>query len=626
MSIHKQTSRVVYCLISLIVLIALAATSCTLLPIGGARTPPRSPLQIDAINVLDSPLVNQPFRVEIPITLYAEVPISPVILTLTLPSSLDVVDVQSAEQVTIQRDTTVYLQDPVGLEGIETQGLVLTIELGTMGATKEEQHKVVTVTLMVTRPGEWQIETEVMWRDNKTRNAVGDVERLVGWSTPNKAVWEDLDVVQERWSDEVGRQCRGQYPCLVVLPEEPLHYFLGISEKDMSGQSLRPRSAQMCDNSIDLSDCMEQNEPQIESPTPESPVPDSLLPRPTGTPPPPLVLGGRITFIGKGGEELALIGALVQVWDKAIPPLECPPPIPTPPPRPGGQKKILSRLCEDTLLAEIHTQDDGSYQVSLQNIDRDGTGLDPYIIVYATDQTSVVVRRSRFDPPYSEKSDLIARNSRGGKVSFDMSIKKPDLSRAFYIYDQIRRVGYGGLQSQVGWTPSRAVTVYWPQRCVYVVEGACYYNGALYVPQKHFSGQIFDDDVLLHEFGHFVMSQVYGNNNYVIYACPGFAHFLNAHETKRCAWSEGWATFLQAMLQNEPNYVDNVNRIEVDLEFPTSGLHLPPLVDPPISNADNETAVAAILWDMMELTLWLNRLTVYLMGQMVQMEMAFGTC
>lgn len=179
-----------------------------------------------------------------------------------------------------------------------------------------------------------------------------------------------------------------------------------------------------------------------------------------------------------------------------------------------------------------------------------------------------------------------------------MTIKKPDLSRAFYIYDQIRRVGYGGLKSQVGWAPSRAVTVYWPQRCVYVVEGACYYNGSLYIPQKHFSGQTFDNDVLLHEFGHFVMSEVYGNNNYVVYACPGFAHFLNAHETKRCAWSEGWATFLQAMLQGAPDYVDNVSRIEVDLEFPTPGLHLPPPADPPVSNADNETAVAAILWDI----------------------------
>lgn len=276
MSIYNHTSRVVYRIVSLIGLIALMTASCTLLPIGSARTPPRSPLQIEAVNVSDKPLVDQPFRVEIPVILQAEVPISPVILTLTMPSSLELVDVQPADQITVQRETTVHLQDPVSLEEIETQGLVLAIDLGTMGATKEEQRKVVTVTLRVTQPGEWQIEAEVLWQDNKTRNAVGDVARIVGWSTPNKAVWEDLDVVQERWADEVGRQCHGQYPCLVVLPEEPLHYFLGISEKDMPGQSLRPRSAQMCDNSIDLSDCIEQNPPQIESPAPGSSAPDSL--------------------------------------------------------------------------------------------------------------------------------------------------------------------------------------------------------------------------------------------------------------------------------------------------------------------------------------------------------------
>jgi len=468
-----------YGMMGLIVLLISMFNSCTFPPFG-AQTPPQSPLQIETLRILDEPLVGQPFRVEIPVVLHAQVPLSPVILTLTIPSSLNFVGLESEGQVISQREGMIHLPDPVGWGEIETKGYVISINLGAMGRTEQKAKKTVIVVMKAVVSGEWQIEGEVMWRDEDSKNAVGDVKRLVGWSTLSRAVWENFEDVEKRWLKEEGRQCRGGAPCLVVYPEEPLHYFLGISEKEMPGRLLRPRAAKMCDGSPDLSACLEQNTPFL-SPTPESWIP--ILP-PTRPPIPPptrppstLEISGRITFLDEGHRMRPVSGAQVEVWDKALSPLECPPP-PTPPPLQGEAGPPI-QICGDRLLATLFTNDDGTYRVVLRNVDQDGSGLDPYIVVYATDQSHVSVKRGRLDLPYHEKSGLIDRNSHGGHLHYDMTIKREDIRRAFHIYDQIRRVGFGGLREKVGWTPSRAVTVYWPHPCVFV-DNACSYYGALY--------------------------------------------------------------------------------------------------------------------------------------------------
>jgi len=574
-----------YSVIGLSMWLLFGASACTFLSFG-AQTPPQSPLQIETIHILEEPLVGQAFRVEVPVVSHAQVPLSPVTLTFTIPSSLNFVELESGGRVISQREEMVHFPDPVGWGEIKTKGQVISIDLGTMEGPEGKAKKTVILVIKPVVSGEWQIEGEVMWRDKGSRNAVGDVKRVVGWSTPFQGVWEDFEVVETRWLKEEDRQCGGRAPCLVVYPEEPLHYFLGISEKEMPGQLLRPRTAKMCNDSTDLFACFEQNTPSL-SPTPESWIP---IPPPT-RPPSTLEIRGRITFLDEGHRARPVSGAKVEVWDKALSPLECPPPGPTPPP-----SAPPIHICEDRLLATLFTDDNGIYRVVLKNLDQDGSGLDPYIVVYTTDQARVSVKHARWDPPYHKESGLIVRDSQGGYLHYDMMIKEENISRAFHIYDQIRRVGFGKLREKVGWAPSQMVTVYWPHPCVFV-DNACYYYGALHIPSKFYRGRIFDDDVLLHEFGHFIMSQMYGSDNYVVYACPGFSHYLNAHETKRCAWSEGWATFFQAMLQDQPDYVSEAGRIYIDLESPAP-IHLPPASEPPVSNADNETAVAAILWDI----------------------------
>ncbi len=283
MKAHPLHSRLFrYGMRALLVWALLFLMSCTFLPFPwGAQSPPQSPLQIEAIRILDEPLVGQPFRVEIPIVWHAQVPLSPVILTLTIPSSLQFVGLESEGQVIRQRETLIHLPDPVGWGGIETKGYVVSINLGTLGGEGGETAKKTVILVMeAVASGEWQIEGAVMWRDSDTKNAMGDIKRVVGWSTPSRAVWENFRTVERRWLQEEGRQCGGGAPCLVVYPEEPFHYFLGISEEAMPGQLLRPRAAKMCDGSLDLTPCLEQDAP-FRSPTPES---GRSLPRLTRTP------------------------------------------------------------------------------------------------------------------------------------------------------------------------------------------------------------------------------------------------------------------------------------------------------------------------------------------------------
>ena len=282
-----------YGVVGLVVWLVLMLNSCALPPFG-AQTPPQSPLRIETIRILDEPLVGQPFRVEVPVVSHAHVPLSPVVLTLTVPFTLNFVGLVSEGSVISQKEEVVYLPDPVGWGEIKTQGHVISINLGTMGSPEGQAKKTVILVMKPVVSGEWQIGGEVMWRDEDSRNAVGDVKRVVGWSTPSRAVWEDFEVVEKRWLKEEDRQCRGGAPCLVVYPQEPLHYFLGVSEKEMPGQLLRPRAAKMCNDSTDLSACFEQNTPSL-SPTPESWAPIPSLTRPPSS----LECRGRIALFGR---------------------------------------------------------------------------------------------------------------------------------------------------------------------------------------------------------------------------------------------------------------------------------------------------------------------------------------
>jgi hypothetical protein len=94
----------------------------------------------------------------------------------------------------------------------------------------------------------------------------------------------------------------------------------------------------------------------------------------------------------------------------------------------------------------------------------------------------------------------------------------------------------------------------------------------------------FDDDVLLHEYGHFCGAKMsYGKS-------PGGTHSWTDHISKELAWSEGWAHFFSSAVRNYEYQVDHTQSSfgQLNLELPTGN----------VTGADCEGAVAASLWDI----------------------------
>lgn len=97
----------------------------------------------------------------------------------------------------------------------------------------------------------------------------------------------------------------------------------------------------------------------------------------------------------------------------------------------------------------------------------------------------------------------------------------------------------------------------------------------------------FDDDVILHEIGHFAAAKLSKDDS------PGGPHSPSeSHQDPRLSWSEGWANYFSSAVRADPEYLDfslaGVTRF--DLEGPTS----------PTSarGQDSENTVQATLWDV----------------------------
>lgn len=102
----------------------------------------------------------------------------------------------------------------------------------------------------------------------------------------------------------------------------------------------------------------------------------------------------------------------------------------------------------------------------------------------------------------------------------------------------------------------------------------------------------YDDDIILHEFGHFAAANFSRDDS------PGGDHSLNDNaEDIRLAWSEGWAHFFSSAIRGNPNQVDTVTTlpgVASSFEIETPSL--------PFSSiyTTSEVSVAAILWDIFD--------------------------
>jgi hypothetical protein len=104
----------------------------------------------------------------------------------------------------------------------------------------------------------------------------------------------------------------------------------------------------------------------------------------------------------------------------------------------------------------------------------------------------------------------------------------------------------------------------------------------------------YDDDILLHEYGHLVAHQFSRDNS------PGGPHAVDERQDLRLAFSEGWAHFFSAAVRDSAFVVDTNAAGAFIYEIATPAIRgLPGFT---VTGPENELAVGAVLWDILTST------------------------
>jgi hypothetical protein len=111
---------------------------------------------------------------------------------------------------------------------------------------------------------------------------------------------------------------------------------------------------------------------------------------------------------------------------------------------------------------------------------------------------------------------------------------------------------------------------------------------ALILGDRSSDSDEFDDDVILHEYAHFLAARFSRDDS------VGGPHAPGDVLDPRVAWSEGWANFFSSLVTGDPVYRDSRNDrvLEYDLESGMSDMGVPGYWD--------ERTVHELLWDLVD--------------------------
>jgi hypothetical protein len=278
--------------------------------------------------------------------------------------------------------------------------------------------------------------------------------------------------------------------------------------------------------------------------------------------------------------------------------------------RPVRQAEIdLVNSAGDVILASGVTDETGAYSLTFAGPDQDVR-----IRVYA--------RRVDLPPkPNPFKINAVVMNNHGAKLVYTVlgavfnSASPPgDLiitrsggaGGAFNIFDcAVKSFQYiTSTPIEPGLTTPPLLTIYWQAGSA----NGTYFDGsvpAIFLLGKDSDPDEYDDDIILHEIGHWVTVNFSRDDT------PGGPHSITDQRDARLAWSEGFAHYWSAIVRQYANdhlaieyaapalQVDNFvnsNGQPINGVFDVEG----PSFASSAVTAKNELAVAAVLWDLVD--------------------------
>ena len=238
----------------------------------------------------------------------------------------------------------------------------------------------------------------------------------------------------------------------------------------------------------------------------------------------------------------------------------------------------------DRLLTDIYsnpcstwTNHEGYYEFEpVENVDEiGGSGtLDLYIELLCDSGAVKVVPVLPVNVwPYRGYStvswDVHARDS---PYTISMTVTDPEKKGCWGIYDAILEA-YQATETLFGYRIPK-INVVWPWPWTHFADlWLLQYIGIE-------SGYEWDKDVVDHEYGHWVMHQLYGGNVPSVDYGPDGVHYWSSHENAETAWVEGWANFYSVAIRDDRYFWS----YDLESQWPTGD--------------DVEGAIACILWDI----------------------------
>lgn len=258
-----------------------------------------------------------------------------------------------------------------------------------------------------------------------------------------------------------------------------------------------------------------------------------------------------------------------------------------------------------SILASGYTNADGGY-----SLDATGGG-DLRLRIYPQSDTGATAGVTVLSPDSSSMAASKSFTVSDASLRVDAEIGTDTIAGAFNILDLFTRAGEFVQAMESAYPP--ALRVYWEPGSsdgtyftnadgIHVLGGTCTDSACTSI-----SGDTdeFDDDVLLHEYGHFL------EYHYSTLDSPGGWHVLSGTtQDLRLAWSEGWSNFasggLKAWLADNAAdtlstslatsyYVDTYYDLAFSFDFDSTN---PSDSGEILRYASSEGAVAKVLWNL----------------------------